>query len=448
MYKIENLADLLKGRLDEDLEFVSYSAKSLTGPGENYGSVMLSVEIKCKNKKFDKEEIIYAVAKTPPQNEFMQQIFQTKVTFKAEIEFYKTIFPLMQELQKKHGMKPLEYHAKLLGERLNLQNTDVVDSNAVLLLENIAVKGFKCADRIKGFNFETIKLILQDLANFHATGIALKLQCPDDFNKKVKPFLNLMIYGETAGGEKDTFLEDTIRISKEAISENHELKKYVPAFLNIIEKKFDQTAKEPFATIVHQDLWVNNLMLKEENGKFIENKFVDFQVTRFLSPADDVLFILLTSIENDILIEKFDYLIQFYYEHFLAALKKLDVNTEPFSEEAFEQEIKNAYPRQLHHTVCMLYPIFMDKSKAMDLTEFDPETAPPMEASNAQKRNMTEVETATNDFLSWATSELLKQDLQQIEMEEDFAENRHRTKKKFLDEKAYDEQPQTLKDKI
>lgn len=66
----------------------------------------------------------------------------------------------------------------------------------------------------------------------------------------------------------------------------------------------------------------------------------------------------------------------------------------------------------------------------------------------SMQRNMTEVEKATNTFLSWATSELEKRDLEQIEIEEDFPEIRHRTKKKLFDEKAVDEQPQTQKDKF
>ncbi|CAH0564395.1 unnamed protein product [Brassicogethes aeneus] len=386
MCEIENLSDLLKGQLDEELEYVDYSAKSLLGPGENFGSIMLSVDIKCKNKKTNKEEIIHAVAKTPPISEFMQRVFKTDLTFKPEIEFYRTVFPLLQEFQKKHGMKPLQYHAKFLGGRLNLKNTDAVDSNAVLLIENIAVKGFKCADRLKGFDLETIKLILQDLANLHATGIALKLQCPDEFNKKVKPYVNIMIYGDDASTGS---LEDNIKVTRDILGSNEEVKPFLHAVIEMLRKKCDNSPKEPFATIVHQDLWVNNMMLKEENGKFIENKFVDFPICRYVSPADDLFFLLLTSVQNDIILEKWDFLVQFYHEQFIDNLKKFDVNTEPFSREAFDQEIKDSYQRQYFHASCLWIPLLMDKSKAKPLgKDFDPKNEPPMEPSEAHKKKL------------------------------------------------------------
>lgn len=46
--------------------------------------------------------------------------------------------------------------------------------------------------------------------------------------------------------------------------------------------------REPFATIVHKDIWMNNFMVKLENGKVVKIKFVDFQNYTYESPVRDL----------------------------------------------------------------------------------------------------------------------------------------------------------------
>lgn len=79
-----------------------------------------------------------------------------------------------------------------------------------------------------------------------------------------------------------------------------------------------------FRVLNHGDAWCNNIMYQyDEAGKLAEVNFVDLQMSRFSSPAQDLLYLILSSTELDIKIAKFDYLIKFYHEKLIESLKLL-----------------------------------------------------------------------------------------------------------------------------
>jgi hypothetical protein len=135
--EIKNIEDLIQ--LGEGKKIVNYKINRLTAPGENYGSLMLSVDITVKTATGNEE--IHAVAKMVPPSEFIQEIFNTPVTFRNEIAFYKEILPILQDFQRQHGVKEvIDFVPKYYGSRRNLKGDEgKVDQDAVLLLENLKV---------------------------------------------------------------------------------------------------------------------------------------------------------------------------------------------------------------------------------------------------------------------------------------------------------------------
>lgn len=376
MFTIEKLEDLIKDYLGDNREFIDYTAINLNEPGENYGSLMLSLDIKVKNKKTNEEETIRAVAKTPPTDEFAQKIFNTQVTFKNEIGFYSVIFPFMQKFQKEHSIEPSTYFPDYIGSRLNLHGGDKVETSAVLILENLTEKGFTMGNRFNGFNLNTVKLILKDLANFHATMIAIKLQKPNEFETLVKPYLDGVVFeGENAD---DNFIQSVCKDSTEMLKNHKDIVHLTDKLIQKVKSQGRREVREPFATVVHTDLWVNNTMLRFNDDQPVENKFIDFQVTRYQTPADDLLFLLFSSVEDEVLTQHYDNLIKYYHQQFITILDALKVDTSKFSWEAFQEEINHSVDAQIGHVTCMLFPILMDKSKAK---EFEFEKERPFEPS-------------------------------------------------------------------
>jgi hypothetical protein len=118
-----------------------------------------------------------------PPSEFIQEVFNTPVTFRNEIAFYKDILPILQDFQRQHGVKEvIDFVPKYYGSRRNLKGDEgKVDQDAVLLLENLKVANYTTFDRTQGFDLDAAKLIITDLAQFHAVPLALKLEKPEIF---------------------------------------------------------------------------------------------------------------------------------------------------------------------------------------------------------------------------------------------------------------------------
>lgn len=58
-------------------------------------------------------------------------------------------------------------------------------------------------------------------------------------------------------------------------------------------------------------------------GKIKNTLFIDFQVGKYGSPANDLYYFILSSANKEIKLKEFDYLIRFYYDNLIENLKLL-----------------------------------------------------------------------------------------------------------------------------
>lgn len=140
---VNNLSDLLRSYLGTNKEIKNVEINRLTPPGENFGSVMLKVDITTVRNDDKTEEKLYAVAKKIPASEMFREVFKIQVTFKNEMAFYTTVVPTLQNFQRECGVEDvLDCFANLYGGRISLDETrGVVDDDAVLMLENLCNSG-------------------------------------------------------------------------------------------------------------------------------------------------------------------------------------------------------------------------------------------------------------------------------------------------------------------
>lgn len=87
-------------------------------------------------------------------------------------------------------------------------------------------------------------------------------------------------------------------------------------------------------------------------------KLFDFQATAWASPAYDILYFLLTSVSDEVKVENFDNLIEFYHQKLCEGLRKL----------GYEQHIpklseihKDLMDKGTFITVCILFMLFIFK---------------------------------------------------------------------------------------
>ncbi|KAJ8945374.1 hypothetical protein NQ318_007020 [Aromia moschata] len=356
-------------RLQPSRSVADCKTTRLTAPGENYGSLMLRLEVKVVDEDSKSEENLDLVAKLLPPSKMMQEMFNVQTTFGNETGFYRDIVPVLEEFQRQHGLKVVNIFPKYYGSRISLDaNCDKVDDGAVLILENLKPSGFTTANRTVGFDLQSSRFLAKHLAYFHAISLALKLKNPGLFEQKVRPYLSDFRFGEHRNF--DDFPPKLFNILKE----NHTCVPFFDIIEKLIKQKSSVVIHEPFATMLHNDFWVNNVLLKFENGIPVEVKIVDFQVIEYRSPCRDLLFFLFSSVQLKVLEEHLDRLIDCYYESFVEKLKEFKCDVEPFSREAFDKQLELAAKEaEYFHIVAMLFPIHIDSSSVKDATEISPE---------------------------------------------------------------------------
>lgn len=399
---INNLQDLIEPYLEKyGRRFVSSKVDYFLALGENYGSVMLMVDIKVKNSDDNKEETIHCVAKMLPPSQTLRDYFNTSVTFKKEVNHYKTVVPILNKFGKEMGVDNLmSFCAECLGARISLSpQSDIVDDDAVLVLENLKVQGYGVADRFGGFDLVTSKLILKNLARMHAAIIAFKLKKPEEFKTKILPNLVEGMVFVATPKLSDSLVEN---IQKYA-SRNPQCVPLADRIAKGIRKIKDifvyNKIREPFATIVHTDLWTNNMLIKYEDGKATSNIFIDFPLCQYSSPARDVLFFIYSSANLDVIRTKADELFKFYYDSLIEVLTKLKCDTTPFTYELFLEEIDvSARDTEFCHCMFMCTPIYTAKGEIKDLSEWKPEDISPEKEESLHPNYHEKLQTTILEF--------------------------------------------------
>ncbi|XP_063927699.1 uncharacterized protein LOC135140890 [Zophobas morio] len=368
-YEIKKLNDLL------DSEVVSASITNLTSAGDNYASAIFSVDATLED-----DQSIRAVAKMIPQNDFIRRLFRSEKTFRNEVGYYRTIAPCLRKFQEERGLSGLlSSYPDFYNARFSLQpSSDQVDNDAVLLIKNIKTDGFTIMDRKVGFDFDQSKLILDKMAELHATVSALKTVKPDVFDKELGEFFDEfdMYESKPESVEQlinslvDILVDDEFCVQNMAkIRETLHSNSRFAASKN--RKEFQNT---PYVSLVHTDMWTNNIMVKVVDGKTVDVKFVDYQIYEYSSLTRDVVFFLFSSVQLPVLEKQLDDLLLHYFESFVKWLEKLNSDTSVFTFEGFLREMGSVVKQvEFIHILLMMKPMFaLDKdTKEVDNLQRD-----------------------------------------------------------------------------
>lgn len=366
MIEINKFAELVEPNLklsDKSLKIASYSTKNLVPVGENYGSVILAVEVVLTNG--EKKQL---VAKLNPPSEIFKRIFNISIAFKKEAEFYSVIVPIMHNFQKESNVAILDSFPKSYGYRYSLSNDkNAFDEDACLLMENLKFQGYVTSNRQQLFDLSTSEYIIRMLAQFHALPVAIKMKKPEVFDK-IKSHLPLNLTDPDITAMHSSRV---IAMVEKLLLQDPEMAPHAEKVIKLLHHGVNEfvqmkvLGKEPFNTISHNDVWITNIMLKfDETGKPIGNRLVDYQMAAYGNPANDILFFLHSSTKPEIITEHFDQLIDIYFEEFIENLKKYQVDTKQFTKEAFMEEIDFAAKNmKLYHILFMIVNVFLEVKK-------------------------------------------------------------------------------------
>lgn len=101
---------------------------------------------------------------------------------------------------------------------------------------------------------------------------------------------------------------------------------YIDRTYDIMYHMFN-APKQKYHTICHGDPWANNLLfLHDDDGKIIDLKMVDYQISRHTSVTTDVHYLIYTSAQSSLLENSYESLIKIYHTEFLRELRRLHVD--------------------------------------------------------------------------------------------------------------------------
>lgn len=367
MLPIKNLDALLMQTYGPNFRIHDVEWKHLTDPGENFGSIILAVNINAEQN--DKKRTLNVVVKLPPTSAYLLDLFDSPLTFKKELEFYSTVVPELLKLQTESGI-PREALSvivpQFLGGRLGLRDPQCFDEQAAIVLENLKSHNYTTQDRIVGLDKVHMDFAISHLAKLHAITIGLKLKRPEFFKRTVLPILEFTV---NEAAEKGTV--DMIQKAHNDYKNIKEAEAYLDRIKKTIEYGFTNlTPEEPWATLVHHDFWVNNMMFKyDESGKPINMKIVDFQLTVYNYGVDDLIFFLISSSRKEVLDNHLDDMIDFYYDSFIESLKSLNIDTNAFPKSQFMEQLNQCAPLKFNQCIMMVQVIQAARGSVSQTTE-------------------------------------------------------------------------------
>jgi Domain of unknown function (DUF227). len=380
----QDLEALLRPTLGRNLVVESFTSKSLTQPGENYGSTMLAIEVTIRQGKDEtSSHNLSLVAKLVPPTELLWKIFNPPATFCKEITCYMSLKLEYEKIQTEMCIpedKFLDAFAECYGARTTMSEKigDKADENAAILLQNLKTLNYRLGDRREGLDLKHVQLVVSKLARFHALSVALKLLKPQVFKdtvlKACKPHYKGFSEAEIKTGSLNLLkIIDTIPGCENYIQQ---VQKGLELADQIELNTLLLPPREPYATFSHTDLWVNNMMFRYDSDN--ENypvgvKFLDFQGNVYDSPVKDLLFFLYTSAAEGVVENNYDELICLYHQNFTDCLKGVGCDISPFTFQLLLDEIDMFAPSEVHHILFMLLPITADKNNVCELSDFDGE---------------------------------------------------------------------------
>nr|CAD7604979.1 unnamed protein product [Timema genevievae] len=359
------LQEILREFLDDPvITVIQSSVKDAVAKGENFISKLYKVTVEFKDRREEYQKR-YFITKILPFTEETRKIFSESSAFPSEIRMLSDTLPKMYSLLDKAA--PGRY--KEFGPKcVFFKDT----SPFILMMEDLCEQGFKMAERRKGLNLEHCLMVMRALGRFHASSFVVQEEDP----------LLAEFYKDNSVTEDATvpLLEGLLSFSLKAMTSAVESWPDVGATyaaklrargetIMADLKKLMKPDGNPFNVLIHGDLWVNNMMFKydEVTGGVQEIKFIDFQLTRYTSPALDLHYFIQTSPSEEVSVAHTDKLLKEYHKELSKSMELLGRGNKVISFQDLLDEYERKYLYCFFAIVIILPMVLSDPSDGFDL---------------------------------------------------------------------------------
>lgn len=313
-----DISEILKGAFNKDAKYLSHrilrlSDKPIGYLGDHY---LLLILLEFNGLKEEKNFFLKIIPKHVEKR--MEYLGETRM-FQKEIGLYQALLPRLISLGTVQQWAPRCYFAR---------------DEDFIVLENL--KGYSVINsKDLVFDKEQIILAAKTLGIFHASSVVLEEQTKMKIVDLYPEVLIENAYPRDESNVRRRGLEKAIEVLKELIKripkyqKATNLKEILESFGKCVRRIYDfvEPSKKYRNVVNHGDLWLNNFMFKELDGKVSSCKFVDFQLARYCPPAMDLCSLVIINSFKELREKNIIEIIDSYYESFQIELKNKEINS-------------------------------------------------------------------------------------------------------------------------
>jgi hypothetical protein len=303
---------------------------SATGKSDNYVSEVYRVKVKIERlDEGGRVEVVDVIMKASFATH--EQLKKMSV-FPREQLMYEDVNPSFEAIWREQANEEI-----IFGPRCFKAESEPYE---IIVLEDLKALGYEMRDKKFGLNLLETKLALTKLAQFHAASVVRSVK-----DQEISPSLNKMsqVVEQPANMGIFYLYQKLLETVKKLKVSDAVVGKIVRWDLQKVMAGFFMTAapmKCGFKVLNHGDTWLNNIMYKKDDeGNYFDALFVDFQLSYWGTPNGDLMYLLFTSVDDEVKIQHFDEILDHYYGELRRSLKRLGYEGNVPSDEEFRADL-------------------------------------------------------------------------------------------------------------
>ncbi|XP_046389628.1 uncharacterized protein LOC124158538 [Ischnura elegans] len=330
-----------------DFQLDHYNAKPVSDKivGFMGKHLLVTVTVWVEGKK---QDILFFV-KMLPTSESHRSFLAELRYFQKEIAFYEVFEPIMTSLLPSEHPLPIPSCYFTVGGRSGDAGPPAKSEDTeMIILEDVSKKGYVIRDKMIPLDLEHARIVMRTIARFHAASFLMKSNSPsarrpDNANYMDEVFLPakemFLTKERTSSGYQ--WAMATAKTTSSAVAG------FWPEHFGSDEKKEEirqrvkecwgklfqitQPSEKYFNVLCHGDVWVNNIMFRDnamsgKEKKPVDALLVDLQLIRFAPVAIDLLLFLHTSTTRKFRQDNLNELLEEYHKQLgnIVGKKELD----------------------------------------------------------------------------------------------------------------------------
>lgn len=211
------------------------------------------------------------ICKIQPTSETRRKSFGSALVFQREVHMYQEVLPALVAFQEEHGV-PADTAFTCFPKCYAAFHEDG-SSESVIILEDLRASGFVMWDKRNPVDFESVRLLMEQIGRLHGLSIAFRHQNPtlfQQFQDLPPSFVTIFSSPGVQSMMQSTF-DFAISLMDNA-ADVADLKRLARDIVQIYRDGMDGELLGKYGVVSHGDCWINNNMFVMENVSLEKKK--------------------------------------------------------------------------------------------------------------------------------------------------------------------------------